>query len=182
MAGGLSHRYGHKLTTTLYLKLHNTFRQVLLTGGYFTFGFAINSDRVFMLVIYLANCLFLYLIARKLTSSKIWAIITVLFFGLSPLGILLQRRVLLVLDLYLFRRLLRKTFLLSDSLWLYPRSSNSIQRKCHFLRARNCLLYSSHRAQTTSSTRHRPLDCHTRDAPWPLYHLCFYEKWTLPLW
>jgi hypothetical protein len=67
----------------------------ILTGGYFTFGFAINSGRVFMLVIYLANCLFLYLIARKLTSSKIWAITTVLLFGLSPLGILLQRRVLL---------------------------------------------------------------------------------------
>ncbi|GIW59834.1 MAG: hypothetical protein KatS3mg087_0900 [Patescibacteria group bacterium] len=67
----------------------------ILTGGYFTFGFAINSGRVFMLVIHLINCLFLYLIARKLTASRIWATLTVLLFGLSPLGILLQRRVLL---------------------------------------------------------------------------------------
>jgi endo-1,4-beta-D-glucanase Y/4-amino-4-deoxy-L-arabinose transferase-like glycosyltransferase len=67
----------------------------LLTGGFFTFGFSINSGRVFMLLLHVASSLFLYLTARKLTKSSWAGILSVLAFSLTPLGIYFQRRVLL---------------------------------------------------------------------------------------
>ncbi len=67
----------------------------ILTGGFFTFGYSINTGRVFMLVVHLISCVLLYYIAKKQTSSRLAGLATILFFSLSPLGIYFQRRVLL---------------------------------------------------------------------------------------
>lgn len=67
----------------------------VLTGGFFTFGFSLNSGRVFMLVLHIFSSLFLYLIAKRLTKSTFVGIISVLIFSLSPLAIYFQRRILL---------------------------------------------------------------------------------------
>lgn len=66
-----------------------------LTGGPFTFGFSINSGRVLMLILHIFSALFVYLIGRKLTGSKVMASMATLLFSLSPLTLALQRRVLL---------------------------------------------------------------------------------------
>ena len=66
-----------------------------LTGGLFTFGFSINSGRVLMLILHLGTTLLLYLIARKVTKSKIVGLLGGLMFSLSPLALYFQRRVLL---------------------------------------------------------------------------------------
>ncbi len=66
-----------------------------LTGGLFTFGFSVNSGRVLMLVLHLFSCVFLYLIAKKTTNSKLVGLISILLFSLSPLAIYYHRRVLL---------------------------------------------------------------------------------------
>jgi endo-1,4-beta-D-glucanase Y/4-amino-4-deoxy-L-arabinose transferase-like glycosyltransferase len=68
---------------------------VKLTGGFYTFGFSINTGRVFMLVLHLFSTLFLYLIVRKVSKNSLAAVFATLFFSLSPLGIYYQRRVLL---------------------------------------------------------------------------------------
>jgi 4-amino-4-deoxy-L-arabinose transferase-like glycosyltransferase len=67
----------------------------ILTGGFFTFGFSVNSGRVLMLILHIIIAILLYLVAKKLTKSQIVGIIAVLFFSLSPLAIYFQRRVLL---------------------------------------------------------------------------------------
>jgi len=66
-----------------------------LTGGYFTFGDAVVSGRIFMLVLHLCTTGLLYYIARKISGSILAATVAVLFFALSPLGIYFQRRILL---------------------------------------------------------------------------------------
>lgn len=67
-----------------------------LTGGFFTFGFSINSGRVLMLVLHLLSAILLYFIAKKLSDNrKLVAVLAVLLFSLSPLAIYFQRRVLL---------------------------------------------------------------------------------------
>lgn len=82
-----------------------------LTGGLFTFGFSINSGRVFMLILHLFSVVFLYLVARKLSGNRAVAVLTVLFFSLTPLGIYFQRRVLLD-NIMVFWTLLSLVFLL----------------------------------------------------------------------
>lgn len=67
----------------------------LLTGGFYTFGFSLNSGRVFMLVLQVASTFLLMLITKKLTKSTFAAVIAGLIFSLSPLGIYFHRRVLL---------------------------------------------------------------------------------------
>ncbi len=67
-----------------------------ITGGFHTFGFSINTGRVFMLVLHLASSVLLYQITKKFTNgNKIFSLLTVILFALSPLGIYFQRRVLL---------------------------------------------------------------------------------------
>lgn len=66
-----------------------------LTGGFFTFGTAIDSGRVLMLLLHIASTFFLFKITKKISKSNVAAIIAVLFFALSPLAIYYQRRVLL---------------------------------------------------------------------------------------
>ena len=66
-----------------------------LTGGYFTFGDAVASGRIFMLVLHVCIAGMLYFITRKISNSILAATIAVLLFSLSPLGIYFQRRILL---------------------------------------------------------------------------------------
>jgi endo-1,4-beta-D-glucanase Y/4-amino-4-deoxy-L-arabinose transferase-like glycosyltransferase len=67
----------------------------VLTGGFFTFGVAVNSGRVFMLILHLFSTFFLFKITKKISGKTLAATIAVLLFSLSPLGIYYQRRVLL---------------------------------------------------------------------------------------
>ena len=67
----------------------------LLTGGFFTFGFSVNSGRVLMLVLQLFSTFFVIKIASKLTNNLACGIIAGLFFALTPIGLYFHRRVLL---------------------------------------------------------------------------------------
>ena len=68
---------------------------VKLTGGFFTFGDAINSGRVLVLL-YALGCTFLvYQIARRMTGSFSAGLLALIIFSLSPLSITFQREVLL---------------------------------------------------------------------------------------
>jgi 4-amino-4-deoxy-L-arabinose transferase-like glycosyltransferase len=66
-----------------------------MSGGFFAFGNAINSGRVFMLVLSLASTLLVMLITRRLSGSRSAGLIAMLLYGLSPLSIVFQRQVLL---------------------------------------------------------------------------------------
>ncbi len=66
-----------------------------LSGGFFAFGNAINSGRVFMLVLTIASALLVMLIARRLSGSRSVGLLAMLIYGLSPLSIVFQRQVLL---------------------------------------------------------------------------------------
>jgi 4-amino-4-deoxy-L-arabinose transferase-like glycosyltransferase len=65
------------------------------TGGFFTFGTAIDTGRVFMVVLYAVAALFVYLIGRRVSGSPWVGLVAVAIFALSPLGVLYQREVLL---------------------------------------------------------------------------------------
>lgn len=67
----------------------------VLTGGFFTFGTAVDSGRVLMLVLQLASTLLLYRIARSMTGSVIAATVAAVLFSLSAYGVYMHRRVLL---------------------------------------------------------------------------------------
>jgi 4-amino-4-deoxy-L-arabinose transferase-like glycosyltransferase len=67
----------------------------LLTGGFHTFGFTINSGRVLMLVLNTLSLYFLYKITRRLTDSSTASLVALIVFSLSPLAIYYHRRVLL---------------------------------------------------------------------------------------
>lgn len=66
-----------------------------LTGGITSFGNAINSGRVLMLVLATASSLLLYLIARRLSGSRIAAFLALVIYTLSPLSLLYRHEVLL---------------------------------------------------------------------------------------
>ena len=68
---------------------------VQLSGGFFTFGNAINSGRVLMLLYALASTLLVYLIVRRFGASRSAGLLAMVVFALSPLGITYQRQVLL---------------------------------------------------------------------------------------
>ena len=68
---------------------------VQLTGGLSSFGNAINSGRVFMLLLAGASSLLLYLIASHLSGSRSAALLAVIIYTLSPLSLLYRREVLL---------------------------------------------------------------------------------------
>lgn len=65
------------------------------TGGFFTFGTAMNTGRVFMVVIYAISAVLVYLIALRLTTHWQAATIATAIFSYSPLSIAFQRVVLL---------------------------------------------------------------------------------------
>ena len=68
---------------------------VQLTGGFFTFGNALNSGRVFMLFYALGCSLLVYLIVRHLGASRTAGLLAMVIFSLSPLSITYQRQTLL---------------------------------------------------------------------------------------
>jgi 4-amino-4-deoxy-L-arabinose transferase-like glycosyltransferase len=68
---------------------------IQLTGGFFTFGNALNSGRVLMLLYALASSLLVYLVTRRLLGSRTTALLAMVIFSLSPLSIVFQRQVFL---------------------------------------------------------------------------------------
>ncbi len=68
---------------------------IFLTGGLFTFGFALNSARVFMLLIHLANTALLYCMTQRISRSRVGALVASVFFIASPLAVYFHRRMLL---------------------------------------------------------------------------------------
>jgi len=66
-----------------------------LTGGIASFGTAINSGRVLMLVLATASALFLYLITSRLSGSRSAALLAVVLYSLSPLALLYRHEILL---------------------------------------------------------------------------------------
>ena len=88
-----------------------------ITGGFRTFGSAMNSGRVFMLVLQLGSTFVLYRIARIISKSWVIATIVVLLFALSPYGLYYHRRILLD-NIMTFWMLLSILFLLSKKMSL----------------------------------------------------------------
>ena len=66
-----------------------------LTGGLSSFGNAINSGRIMMLLVAGASSLLLYLIASHMSGSRSAALLAVLIYTLSPFSLLYRREVLL---------------------------------------------------------------------------------------
>jgi 4-amino-4-deoxy-L-arabinose transferase-like glycosyltransferase len=66
-----------------------------LTGGPLTFGTAVASGRILMLLFHLGSAILLYRVGQRITGSAATGAVAVLLFSLSPLGIYFQRRVLL---------------------------------------------------------------------------------------
>lgn len=99
--------YDHAPAGWLFISIWAT-----LTGGYDTFGFSINSGRVFMLVLHLLSTVMLYIIGKRLTNSRTTGIIAALVFMLTPLGTYFQRRILLD-NIMVFWLLLSTLFLVS---------------------------------------------------------------------
>lgn len=68
---------------------------VQMTGGFFTFGNALNSGRVLMLLYAVVSSLLVYLIVRRVGASRSIALLAMALFSLSPLSLDYQRQVLL---------------------------------------------------------------------------------------
>jgi 4-amino-4-deoxy-L-arabinose transferase-like glycosyltransferase len=68
---------------------------VKLTGGFSTFGNAINSGRVLVLLLVLGSALLVYQIARHLGASLSASLLALAIFSFSPISITFQREVLL---------------------------------------------------------------------------------------
>jgi uncharacterized membrane protein YhaH (DUF805 family) len=66
-----------------------------LTGGFATFGTAINSGRVLVLFVAVGSALLVYQIARKLGAGLSACLLGLAIFSFSPLSITFQREVLL---------------------------------------------------------------------------------------
>src|SRR5436853_1333701 len=60
-----------------------------------TFGNAINTGRVLMLLVHVASTFLLFQSARRLSGSLIAALVACFLFNLSPLAVFYQRQVLL---------------------------------------------------------------------------------------
>jgi len=88
-----------------------------LTGGLFTFGFSLNSARVFMWLIHVLNTGFLYILTKKVTGSRVASIFSTFFFAISPLAVYFQRRLLLD-NLMVFWMLLSLVFVFSSHIKL----------------------------------------------------------------
>ncbi len=68
---------------------------VQLTGGFSTFGTAINSGRVLVLILAVASSLLVYRISRKMGAGIIISLVALALFSFSPISITFQREVLL---------------------------------------------------------------------------------------
>jgi 4-amino-4-deoxy-L-arabinose transferase-like glycosyltransferase len=67
----------------------------LLPHQFETFGNAINTGRVLMLLVHLASVFLLFQITRRFSGSLIAAVVACFLFNLSPLAVYYQRQVLL---------------------------------------------------------------------------------------
>ena len=67
----------------------------LITGKTALLGSYIASARIFMLVLNVVNLVLLYVLAKRLTRQRMYALFACLFFILSPLALYYQRRILL---------------------------------------------------------------------------------------
>src|SRR5881227_1046899 len=67
----------------------------ILPHQFQTFGNAINTGRVLMLLVHLASVFLLFQIARRLSGSLIAAVVACFLYNLSPLAVFYQREVLL---------------------------------------------------------------------------------------
>jgi 4-amino-4-deoxy-L-arabinose transferase-like glycosyltransferase len=85
----------------------------LLPRQFETFGNAINTGRVLMLLIHLASVFLLFKVTRRLSGSLIAAVVACFFFNLSPLAVYYQRQVLLD-NLLVFWLLLSLYLAISD--------------------------------------------------------------------
>lgn len=91
---------------------------LMFTGGLYTFGFSLNSGRVFMLVLHVLSTALLFTITKKLTKSNFAALISSLLFALTPIGLYFHRRVLLD-NIMAFWVLLSYFFLLREKIKLH---------------------------------------------------------------
>lgn len=66
-----------------------------LTGGIASFGNAINSGRVLMLILAIASSLLLYLITSRLSGSRSAAFLAMILYSLSPLSLIYRHEVLI---------------------------------------------------------------------------------------
>jgi hypothetical protein len=66
-----------------------------LTGGFFTFGTAINTGRILMLGVYACSALFVHLIARRLSRNLWVGLLATTLFSFSALSVYYQREILL---------------------------------------------------------------------------------------
>ena len=66
-----------------------------LSGGFSTFGNALNSGRVLMLLFSLGSSLLIYLVANRLSGSRSAGLLALVIFSLTTIGITYQREVLL---------------------------------------------------------------------------------------
>jgi 4-amino-4-deoxy-L-arabinose transferase-like glycosyltransferase len=60
-----------------------------------TFGSAINTGRVLMLLVHMGSVYLLFMVSWRLAGTKIAAVVATFFFNMSPLAIFYQRQVLL---------------------------------------------------------------------------------------
>ena len=67
----------------------------LLPHQFETFGNAVNTGRVLMVLVHLASVFLLFQVTRRLSGSLIAAVVAIFLFNLSPLAIYYQRQVLL---------------------------------------------------------------------------------------
>ncbi|HXZ04643.1 MAG TPA: glycosyltransferase family 39 protein [Ktedonobacteraceae bacterium] len=67
---------------------------LLLTGGTSSFGNAINSGRVLMIVLAIASSLLLYLITSRMSGSRSAALLAMVIYSLSILSLVYRREVL----------------------------------------------------------------------------------------
>lgn len=67
----------------------------IITGGFSTFGLAVDSGRVLMLFIHVLNSVLIYSIAKRISSNRLTAVLATIIYILTPLGIYFRRRVLL---------------------------------------------------------------------------------------
>jgi 4-amino-4-deoxy-L-arabinose transferase-like glycosyltransferase len=66
-----------------------------LIGGFFTFGTAIDTARVLMLLVTVATTVLVFLIVRRVSGHVTCALFATVVFAVSPLGVILHRQVYL---------------------------------------------------------------------------------------
>lgn len=67
----------------------------IATGGITIAGLAVNSGRLYMLIIHVISTILVYKITERISGRRDAGVLAALLFSLSPLGIIFHRRVLL---------------------------------------------------------------------------------------